>query len=141
MWRYMTFPGRFNRQTYLKSLSTSPLARVAMMDDYDERAQYIHEARPAVRSDKDREVEAKLAEMQEDFERRDHQRRVWAAFCQSFDSRLRNVRPHPSPDKSAAYEEADHQLDKCRDRKHAFAHAEAEKLYHELLAVTGLPLN
>jgi hypothetical protein len=97
MWRYMTFPGRFNRQTYLKSLSTSPLARVAMMDDYDERAQYIHEARPAVRSDKDREVEAKLAEMQEDFERRDHQRRVWAAFCQSFNSRLRNGVLHPSP--------------------------------------------
>jgi hypothetical protein len=33
--------------------------------------------------------------MPEDFERRDDQRRVWAAFCQSFDSRLRSGGPHP----------------------------------------------
>ncbi len=38
----------------------------ALTSSYEERAAYIHEARAAVRTDKDREAEAKLEKMQKD---------------------------------------------------------------------------
>jgi hypothetical protein len=44
----------------------APIFNAAMTGSYEERAQYIHEARVAVRTDKDREVEAKLEQMQWD---------------------------------------------------------------------------
>jgi hypothetical protein len=43
-----------------------PILQAAMTSSYEERAAYIHEAQEAVRTDKDREVEAKLEKMQED---------------------------------------------------------------------------
>ena len=42
------------------------ILQAAMTSSYEERTAYIHEARMAVRTDKDREVEAKLKKMQED---------------------------------------------------------------------------
>jgi hypothetical protein len=42
------------------------ILQTAMTSSYEERTAYIHEARMAVRTDKDREVEAKLEKMQED---------------------------------------------------------------------------
>jgi hypothetical protein len=44
----------------------APIFKAAMSGSDGERAQYIHEARVAVRTDKDREVEAKLEKMQGD---------------------------------------------------------------------------
>ena len=45
----------------------APILQAAMTSSYEERTAYIHEARVAVRTDKDREVEAKLEKMQEVF--------------------------------------------------------------------------
>jgi hypothetical protein len=42
------------------------ILQTAMTSSYEERTAYIHEARVAVRTDKDRAVEAKLENMQED---------------------------------------------------------------------------
>jgi hypothetical protein len=42
------------------------ILQTAMTSSYEERTAYIQEARVAVRTDKDREVEAKLENMQED---------------------------------------------------------------------------
>jgi hypothetical protein len=42
----------------------APIFKAAMTGSYEERALYIHEARVAVRTNKDREVEAKLEKMQ-----------------------------------------------------------------------------
>jgi hypothetical protein len=42
------------------------ILQTALTSSYEERTAYIHEARVAVRTDKDREVEAKLEKMQED---------------------------------------------------------------------------
>jgi hypothetical protein len=44
----------------------TPILRAAMTSSYEERTAYIHEARVAVRTNKDREVEAKLEKMQGD---------------------------------------------------------------------------
>jgi hypothetical protein len=54
------------RRVYEQHLSSgyAPIFKAAMTCSYKERAQYIHEARVAVRTDKDREVEAKLKKMQ-----------------------------------------------------------------------------
>ena len=52
-------------ETHLSS-GYAPILQVAMTSSYVERTAYIHEARVAVRTDKDREVEAKLTKMQED---------------------------------------------------------------------------
>jgi hypothetical protein len=52
-------------ETRLSSSYTSIL-QSAMTSSYGERTAYIHEAGAAVRTDKDREVEAKLEKMQED---------------------------------------------------------------------------
>jgi hypothetical protein len=55
-------------QLYEQHLSSgyAPIFKAAMMGTYDERPAYIHEARLAVRTDKDQEVEAKLEKMQAD---------------------------------------------------------------------------
>src|SRR5271170_1452647 len=42
------------------------ILQAAMTSSYEERTAYVHEARVAVRTDKDREVEAKLERMQQD---------------------------------------------------------------------------
>ena len=52
-------------ETHL-SFSYAPILQAAMTSSYEERTAYIHEARVAVRTDQDREVEAKLEKMQED---------------------------------------------------------------------------
>jgi hypothetical protein len=52
-------------ETHLSS-GYAPILQAAMTSSYEERTAYIHEARVAVRTDKDREVEAKLEKMQED---------------------------------------------------------------------------
>jgi hypothetical protein len=52
-------------ETHLSS-GYAPILQAAMTSSYEERKAYIHEARVAVRTDKDREVEAKLEKMQED---------------------------------------------------------------------------
>jgi hypothetical protein len=52
-------------ETHLSSGYAS-IFKAAMTGSYGERAQYIHEARVAVRTDKDRQVEAKLEKMQLD---------------------------------------------------------------------------
>jgi hypothetical protein len=44
----------------------TPILQAAMTSSYEERTAYIHEARVAVRTNKDREVEAKLEKMQGD---------------------------------------------------------------------------
>jgi hypothetical protein len=45
----------------------APVFKAAMAGSYEERTQYIHETREFVRTDNDRETEAKLELMQEDF--------------------------------------------------------------------------
>ena len=52
-------------ETHLSS-GYAPILQVAMTSSYEERTAYIQETRVAVRTDKDREVEAKLEKMQED---------------------------------------------------------------------------
>jgi hypothetical protein len=52
-------------ETHLSS-RYAPILQAAMTSSYEERTANIHEARVAVRTDKDREVEAKLEKMQED---------------------------------------------------------------------------
>jgi hypothetical protein len=44
----------------------TPILQAAMTSSYEERTAYIHEAGVAVRTDRDRKVEAKLERMQED---------------------------------------------------------------------------
>jgi hypothetical protein len=53
-------------ETHLSS-GYAPILQAAMTSSYEERTAYIHEARVAVRTDKDREVEAKLEKVQKDF--------------------------------------------------------------------------
>jgi hypothetical protein len=48
------------------SYSYALILQAALTSSYVERTAYIYEARAAVRTDKDREVEAKLEKMQED---------------------------------------------------------------------------
>jgi hypothetical protein len=52
-------------ETHLSS-GYAPILQAAMTSSYEERTAYIHEAGVAVRTDKDRKVEAKLERMQED---------------------------------------------------------------------------
>jgi len=52
-------------ETHLSS-GYAPILQAAMTSSYEERTAYIREARVGVRTDKDREVEAKLEKMQED---------------------------------------------------------------------------
>jgi hypothetical protein len=60
--------GATTHHVYETRLSSSyaPILQAAMTRSYEERTAYIHEARVAVRTAKDREVEAKLEKMQED---------------------------------------------------------------------------
>jgi hypothetical protein len=44
----------------------APIFKAAMTGSDEERAQYIHEAREFVRTEKDQETEAKMERMQED---------------------------------------------------------------------------
>jgi hypothetical protein len=53
-------------ETHLSS-GYPPILRSAMTSSFEERAAYIHEARMAVRTAKDREVEAELEKVQKDF--------------------------------------------------------------------------
>jgi hypothetical protein len=52
-------------ETHLSS-GYAPILQAAITSSYEERTAYIHEAGVAVRTDMDREVEAKLEKMQED---------------------------------------------------------------------------
>jgi hypothetical protein len=55
-------------ETHLSS-GYAPILRATLQSSHlEERAQYIHEARVALRTDKDREVEAKLEKLQDDVE-------------------------------------------------------------------------
>jgi hypothetical protein len=57
-------------ETHLSS-GYAPILRATLQSsDLEERAQYIHEAQVAIRTDKDREVEAKLEKLQDDVEDR-----------------------------------------------------------------------
>jgi hypothetical protein len=117
----------------------APIFKAAMTGSYEERIQYIHEAREFVRTDKDREVEAKLEQMQEDLSGETTSAECGQLFAVRSIAESAFDAPHSSAENYAAYKEADHQLMKCRDQKDVSAQAEADKFYPELLATAGLP--
>jgi hypothetical protein len=80
----------------------APIFKAAMTGSYEERAQYIHEARVAMRTDKDRETEAKLERWQQNFNTQydvDDMRaayteraKLWIELCA-----VAGVSPYPMP--------------------------------------------
>jgi hypothetical protein len=119
----------------------APIFKAAMTGSDEERAQYIHEAREFVRTEKDQETEAKMERMQEDLSGETTSAECGQLFAVSSIAESAREASHYSPDADAAYKEADHQLMHCRDQKDLLALTEADKFYPELRATAGLPLN
>jgi hypothetical protein len=136
-------------ETYLSS-GYAPILQGAMTSSYEERTAYIHEARVAVRTDKDREVEAKLEKMQEDLsdnmppackslqyiaegEQEKFNRAVEAN--QRGESRAHAVPMSASPIK------ANDAVRACVDADEKSKRAEGGRLWVELCATAGVPAN
>jgi hypothetical protein len=137
---------------YQQHLSSgySPILQAAMTSSFEERAAYIHEARVAVRTDKDREVEAKLEKMQEDlsddmppackslqYVAEDEQEKFnrAAEANQRSESRAHAITMSASPIK------ANDAVRACIDADGKAKRAEGGRLWVELCAIAGVPAN
>lgn len=97
--------GIVTHHIYERHLSSgyASILKAAMTGPYDEeRVQYIHEARAAVRTDKDREVEVKLDRWKQNFDTQydvpdekaayDEREQLWVELCT-----IAGVSPYPMP--------------------------------------------
>jgi hypothetical protein len=127
-----------------------PILQAAMTSSYEERAAYIHEAQEAVRTDKDREVEAKLEKMQEDLSddmppackslqdtAEDEQKKFnrAAEANQRSESRAHAIAMSASPIK------ANDAVRACVDADGKAKRAGGGRLWVELCAIAGVPAN
>lgn len=136
-------------ETHLSS-GYAPILRSAMTSSFEERAPYIHEARMAVRTAKDREVEAELEKVQKNFademspacknpqdiaedEQEKFNRAVEAN--QRGESRAHAMAMSASPIKANNAVRARVDSDKKAKR------AEAHRLWVELCTIAGVPAN
>jgi hypothetical protein len=133
--------GHYLYEQHLSSGYAPILKAILQTTSMEERTQYIHQAREFVRTDKDQETEAKLERLQEDLSGETTSAECGQLFAISSIAESAREASHYSPDADAAYQEADHQLMKCRDQKDASAHTEADKFYPELRATAGLTAN
>jgi hypothetical protein len=106
----------------------APIFKAAMMGSYEERAQYIHDARVAVRTDKDREIEAKLEKMQENFS---------GGLSRSNCPTVESISRLPLASFTVAYTA----LAKCQEAAEESQQVAGVRLRSELRATAGLPLN
>lgn len=136
-------------ETHLSS-GYAPILQVAMTSSYEERTAYIHEAGVAVRTDKDREVEAKLTKMQEDLSddmpptckslqyiAQDEQEKYNRAVTA-------NQRGEPGAyavAMSASPIKANDAVRACIDADEKAKRAEGGRLWIELCATAGVPAN
>jgi hypothetical protein len=136
-------------ETHMSS-SYAPILQVAMSSSYQERTAYSHEARVAVRTDKDREVEAKLEKMQEDLSddmppackslqdtAEDEQKKFnrAAEANQRSESRANAIAMSASPIK------ANDAVRACVDADGKAKRAGGGRLWVELCAIAGVPAN
>jgi hypothetical protein len=134
-------------ETHLSS-GYAPILRAALQTiNQDERATYINKARVAVRTDKDRESEAKLEKRQADFDGEitsaacrdwrsaiDQAEHNWWAFEDNADSKTSDVQEGRALRASGAYRT-------CVTTSEKAAHTEGFRLYQELCTTAGIPAN
>jgi hypothetical protein len=136
-------------ETRLSSSYTSIL-QSAMTSSYGERTAYIHEARAAVHTDKDREVEAKLETMQEDLSddmppackslqdiAEDEQKK----FNRAVEANQRGESRALAMAMSASPIKANDAVRACVDADEKAKRAEGGRLWVELCATAGVPAN
>jgi hypothetical protein len=128
----------------------APILQAAMTSSYEERTAYIHEARVAVRTDKDREVEAKLEKMQEDLSddvppackslqyiAEDEQEK----FNRAVEANQRGEYRAHAIAKSASPIKANDAVRACVDADEKSKRAEGGRLWVDLCAIAGVPAN
>jgi hypothetical protein len=136
-------------ETHLSS-GYAPILRAAITSSFEELAAYIHEARVAVRTAKDREVEAKLEKVQKDFAdemspackslqdiAEDEQEKFNRAVAA-------NQRSEPSAHAvamSASPIKANDAVRVCVDADKKVKRAKGGRLWVELCATAGVPAN
>jgi hypothetical protein len=138
-------------ETHLSS-GYAPILRATLQSSHlEERAQYIHEARVAVRTDKDREVEAKLEKLQDDVEEN------ISSACRSLQytaddeqqkfNRVQAAYERGGPGKQAAYAvimssstiKANDAVLACIAADEKVKHEEVGRLWPELCTDAGIP--
>ncbi len=136
-------------ETHLSS-GYAPILQVVMTSSYEERTAYIHEARVAVRTDKDREVEAKLKKMQEDLSddmpptckslqhiAQDEQEK----YNRAVTAHQRGEPGAYAAAMSASPIKANDAVRACIDADEKAKRAEGGRLWVELCATAGVPAN
>jgi hypothetical protein len=129
-------------ETHLSS-GYAPILRAALQTtNQDERAAYIHKARVAVRTDKDRESEAKLEKSKLTLMAKLHpllavignQPLTWRAFEDNVDLKSSDVQEGRVLGPSGAYTT-------CVTTSEKVAHTEGLRLYQVLCTTAGIPAN
>jgi hypothetical protein len=126
------------------------ILQAAMTSSYEERTAYIHEARVAIRTKKDREVEAKLEKMQEDLSddvppgcktlqhiAEDEQEK----FNRAAEANQRGESGTHAVALSASPFKANDAVRACIDADKKAMRAEGGRLWVELCATAGVPEN
>jgi hypothetical protein len=126
------------------------ILQAAMTSSYEERTAYIHEARAAVRTDKDREVEAKLEKMQGDLSddmppackslqyiAEDKQQK----FDRALEAKKRGESGAHAVAMSAGPIKANDAVLACIDAEEKAKRAEGGRLWAKLCATAGVPAN
>jgi hypothetical protein len=130
----------------------APILKATLQSTHlEERAQYIHEARVAVRTDKDREVEAKLEKLQDDVEEN------LSPACQNLQctandeqrkfNRAQAAYEHGGPGAQAAHAvvmsdrtlKANNAAIACIAADEKVTDEEVARLWPELCAIAGIP--
>jgi hypothetical protein len=128
----------------------APILQAAMTSSYEERTAYIHEARVAVRTDKDREVEAKLEKMQEDLSDnmppackslQDIAEDEQEKFNRAVEANQRGESRAHAMAMSASPIKANDAVRACVDADEKAKRAEGGRLWVELCATAGVPAN
>jgi hypothetical protein len=126
------------------------ILQAAMTSSYEERTAYIHEAGVAVRSDKDREVQAKLEKMQEDLlddmppacktlqYTAEHEQQK---FKRAVEAKRRGESGSHAVAMSSIPIKASNAVRACVDADQKARRAEGGRLWAELCAVAGVPAN
>ena len=136
-------------ETHLSS-GYAPILQVAMTSSYEERTTYIQETRVAVRTAKDREVEAKLEKMQEDLSDdmppackslQDITEDKQEKFNRAVGANQRGEPGVNAVAMSASPIKANDAVRVCVDADKKVKRAEGGRLWVELCAIAGVPAN
>ncbi len=126
------------------------ILQAAMTSSYEERTAYIGEARVAVRTDKDRELEAKLEKMQQDLSddmppackslqyTAEHKQEK---FNRAIEAKQRGESGVHAVPMSASRIKANDAVLACIDADEKAKRAEGGRLWVELCATAGVPAN